>query len=131
MTAVGKSCPIERERDLEHWVPKLNAHHVLTSAVHARSTPVKMFDRKSLKFSSGRWRSTRQTCQARCAAITFIPAAYDSDTPDNQPPNDHDATVRRRTDQYRFCPSDRTRLPSTSSRGERRLSHPHKRRQCG
>src|SRR5712671_7064371 len=60
MTAVGKSCPIERERDLEHWVPKLNAHHVLTSAVHARSTPVKMFDRKSLKFSSRRWRSMRQ-----------------------------------------------------------------------
>ena len=23
MTAVGKSCPIERERDLEHWVLKL------------------------------------------------------------------------------------------------------------
>ena len=23
MTAVGKSCPIERERDLEHWVLEL------------------------------------------------------------------------------------------------------------
>src|SRR6267154_299669 len=47
ITAVGKSCPIERERDLEHWVPKLNAHHVLTSAVHARNAGQNVRQKKS------------------------------------------------------------------------------------
>src|SRR3979490_1665638 len=38
MTAVGKSCPIERERDLEHWVLKLTQTRRRAPASNARAS---------------------------------------------------------------------------------------------
>ena len=51
------------------------AHNVPIKAVQARRAPVRIFARNRRKFTSGRVRSMRMVCQARCAAITSIPMA--------------------------------------------------------